>query len=330
MEKSINIFIICYFLFFGYSLALDCIQQWQCLSVTEDYNYVQCVDNVCQCRSNLGFEGTATANDPCRCSSPKSVHWDSSDPYCLSFEDCTETEQNSKRTEILKQKVIEIYENFKFPTPLLIQSGNKSVDHLFSPNVKARVVPLGVLSRQILLDYLYVLATTPTTRSIDYAFREIVATGDSVFVTADVLFEDFSVTPSRLYNISEMARYLFDETDRVISLELYLREFGKVSDPPLSDRNRIIEETCTFVPLICPQQLDPTGYYENYSDCLNFMTNEIPFGTFDKAGSDTFLCRMLYSLMALYHPEIHCPSVGKTGGTQCVDVTYESYYLENY
>lgn len=93
-----NIFAYCCIFLFSFSFALDCTEQWQCGSVTQDFNFVQCLNSVCQCKSSLGFDGSATVDDPCRCNSPKKVYWES-DPYCLSFEDCVATDNKKSKTK---------------------------------------------------------------------------------------------------------------------------------------------------------------------------------------------------------------------------------------
>lgn len=57
-----------------------CTAQWQCASYSSDYNYVQCVDGVCKCRTELGFVGNATSSFPCSC--PNVVYWGQGNPYC--------------------------------------------------------------------------------------------------------------------------------------------------------------------------------------------------------------------------------------------------------
>jgi len=52
-----------------------CTGQWECTSVTLDYNFVSCINGSCVCRINQGFTGIAINADPCRCPVPKSVIW---------------------------------------------------------------------------------------------------------------------------------------------------------------------------------------------------------------------------------------------------------------
>jgi hypothetical protein len=63
------------------SSALSCSEQWQCSSVTEDYNYVRCIEGNCTCKD--GFLGNATADDKCRCSAPNTVTWQNNEALCM-------------------------------------------------------------------------------------------------------------------------------------------------------------------------------------------------------------------------------------------------------
>jgi len=66
--------------------SLKCKEQWECnepgKSVTLDYNYVQCLDGSCVCRVSQGFFGLATREDPCRCSSNKTITWVNGTAFC--------------------------------------------------------------------------------------------------------------------------------------------------------------------------------------------------------------------------------------------------------
>jgi len=56
--------------------------QWQCQSVTKDYNFVKCLYGKCACRTDRGFSGSATVADPCACKGGN-VYWRDNNAYCL-------------------------------------------------------------------------------------------------------------------------------------------------------------------------------------------------------------------------------------------------------
>lgn len=316
------------------SFALNCSEQWQCNPVSQDYNYVQCSDGVCQCRPS--FDGTATLMDNCRCDSPKDVEWKNGQPYCISYDICVEDEENLDRAELLKQKVRDIYSSFIYPTPLLVLNGTVSVDNLFSPNVKARFVPIGTFdTKDEVIDYFYGLSITHDTITVGYTLREMVADGatGTVIVVVDILHEDQAVIPFRRYNLTSTTKFRFDDTNRVEVCETFIREFGRASDPPQEHHTGLIQFMCGRLlvdPGTCSDYAGDPGYYNDFDDCVDFLTNSVPFGTFDRANSNSVVCRLLYTIMSPHGPTLHCPSTGKTGGSKCVDVDYNDYYLQDY
>lgn len=331
--KILIIFLALCCIFFTYTSALSCTHQWECSSVSQDYNYVECKDSICQCRSSLGFDGSATSDDRCRCDPPNKVYWDQ-DPYCLSFDQCSTTKHELQRTEKLKQIVKQIYDSLIFPIPALIISGNISIDHIFSPNAKGRVDPLGTYdSKKTLVEYFYGLAITPTTRCIGHNIKYLEGVDNKVFIRIDITFEEIDVTPSNAYNLTQTGRYLFDDQDRVVSTELIIHNIGKQINSDPSEHPATIQRVCGILlaqPGNCVPELDPEGHYTSFQDCVDFLTNQVPFGTFDQAFSDTVACRTLHALLTIYDPEEHCKHAGKTGGGKCINVPYEDYYLVDY
>src|SRR6185295_15401621 len=91
--------------------SLSCNEQYQCLSVTNDYNYIECFNNLCKCRFDLGFSGEATTISKCNCMPPFSVYWKNNIPYCIRYEDAVIYQLNKTRNELLKSKVKELYNN---------------------------------------------------------------------------------------------------------------------------------------------------------------------------------------------------------------------------
>jgi len=57
--------------------------QWQCRSVSTDYNFVKCSDAKCFCRDDQGFSGSATVANPCFCRAGASLFWRDNLAYCL-------------------------------------------------------------------------------------------------------------------------------------------------------------------------------------------------------------------------------------------------------
>ena len=63
----------------------SCLRQDQCQQVSTNYNYVECFNQKCLCRKDLGFVGNATTESKCHCPINRSVYWDRNVPYCINY-----------------------------------------------------------------------------------------------------------------------------------------------------------------------------------------------------------------------------------------------------
>lgn len=318
---------------FAVGSAVSCSAKYECSAVSTDYNYVDCVDHTCECLTANGFIGSATAVDKCRCDSSRSVYWKDSAAYCISYPVCAASEVAEDRTSILMTKTAQVYKNLVYPTATEILAGTVSVADIFSPNTRGRIDPLGTFdSYSTLVEYFYVLASSPSSRITSIDVIDLFGSGDEVFIRANVLFEFWDgVTPS--YNLTQSGRYLFDENNLIISTDLIIHNLGLATNPPIAAHASEIESVCgllTVSPATCPESMDPSGYYTNFTDCVNFLTNDVPFGSFDQSFSNSVVCRLIHTLLTVFDPVVHCPHAGKTGGGKCIDVPYKNYYLVNY
>lgn len=312
--------------------SVSCTEQYECAFVSFDYNYVVCVNNTCQCATANGFAGSAVSTDKCRCNSPLGVYYQGSTPYCISYPQCAASEVAADRIRILNSKVTQVYTNLVYPLAPAILAGEVSVADIFGPNARGRIDPLGTFDTYAtLVEYFYVLAFTSTGRVISVDFVDLFGVGNEVFVRVNILFENFDGTGA--YNLTQSGRYVFDENNLILSTDLIIHNLGKASNPPLLGQPSEIAAVCTVLtvnPATCPPAMDPTGYYANYTDCVNFLTNEVPFGTFDQSFSNSVACRLIHTLLTVYDPVVHCPHAGKTGGGKCIDVPYNVYYDVSY
>lgn len=59
--------------------------------------------------------------------------------------------------------------------------------------------------------------------------------------------------------------------------------------------------------------------YKSKDECVDFLTNEVPFGSAYQLGMNTLTCRMVHQGMVPLRPEVHCPHLGRSGGGYCTD-----------
>jgi hypothetical protein len=58
--------------------------------------------------------------------------------------------------------------------------------------------------------------------------------------------------------------------------------------------------------------------------------SSIPYGSWDRANSNTVTCRQLHTLLTAIDPDMHCPHASAGGGGACIDFPYGSYYDQSF
>jgi len=352
---SAKLSLVC--ILFGFSVVygLACTAQYQCSSVSNDYNYVQCVSGQCQCLSSNGFNGTATTSDPCRCdytvawggspsqpyciqcTSPRFIEYYNGMPYCVYPPECQELEQESDRDTILANQVTQVYQRLIYPTPLLIMSGLESVFDLFANNTRGRVSPVGSFEDfTSIQEYFYGLGAS--SRITQVTIQKMTVTGNLVDIWVIIFFNNTG-TGSPSYNLTQTGFYTFNDENLITSVDLDILNLGWALDGDTltnnASRQAIINRVCDTIvgvpgqPGTCTSGDDPSGHYTSLDDCLTFM-NSIPFGTWAHANSNSVICRELHTILTVFRPTVHCPHAGKTGGMKCVDTAYSTFYDETF
>jgi hypothetical protein len=260
-------------------------------------------------------------------------------------------------------RVKEIYKDLVFPIPVEILTGAKSVDHIFErESVKGRVTPVGQFPDfGAVVEYFYALAIAPGSKVDGVKFRSLFAGDDKVAVSVDIHFCrnpsgtcDPNVPNSAdSQTLTQVGFFQFNKFNRVISMDLNILNLGAASDPP-NDPNvhaGAIQQLCTALTVA---HIEPTtgalvyqgtcnSYFDGAEDfapgfpvaatpfenCVTFL-HSIPYGTWDRANSNTVTCRQLHTLLTAVDPEMHCPHTSADGGGACIDFTYASYYSESF
>jgi hypothetical protein len=262
-----------------------------------------------------------------------------------------------------ERRVREIYENLVYPTPVAILQGTTSVDHIFEPSgVKGRVTPVGQFPDfNAVVEYFYALAVTPGSIVDRVSFRSVIAGDDKVAVSVDIHFcrspdqvcDPNVANSATSQTLTQVGFFTFNRYDRVISMDLNILNLGVASDPPNDPlvHAAVIQQLCTALTVA---HLDPTtggvinqgtctSYFDSVDDfspgfpvsgapfqnCVAFMQS-IPFGSWNRANSNSVTCRQLHTLLTAVDPDMHCPHASPDGGGACVDFSYGSYYDESF
>jgi hypothetical protein len=265
----------------------------------------------------------------------------------------------AKRENVVR----EIYEKLVFPTPISILTGATSVDHIFERDVvQGRVNPVGHFNDfTTVTEYFYALAVSPGSRVDAVKFRSLFAGDDKVAVAVDIHFCrapdgvcDVSVPNSETsQTLTQVGFYTFNKFNRVISMDLNILNLGRASDPPNDPaiHQAAIQQLCgaltvahidpisgSIVPSgTCTTTFDSADDFDPgfplqgsaFANCVAFMSS-IPYGTWDRASSNSVTCRQLHTILTAVDPEMHCPHTSSDGGGKCIDEPYNAYYEESY
>jgi len=273
---------------------------------------------------------------------------------------------HSQARLLLRQnKVRTVYQDLLYPTPVAINSGQLSVTDLFdSVNVRGRVTPIGQFPGfESAREYFYGLAAA-NTRVENINIVSLTASEAQVGVQVNIFFcsqaqpcADGPVGRKDGYGftLTQTGFFTFNGADRIIAFDLSILNLGAAVDPASpADREIQIQQTCALLTVVpnpqdggpgtCgPTFSDPASYanqnpLSNYQfnptlgafgNCVGFM-HSIPFGSWNRANSNTFVCRSLHSLLTLYRPAVHCPHTSPAGGATCVDFPYDSFYDDGF
>jgi hypothetical protein len=236
---------------------------------------------------------------------------------------------DARRTRIQTRKVQELYDDIVFPRSVEVITGRRSVAHIFTPDVRGRVTPAGHFhDAQAVNEYFFGLAATPASKVTSVVFQSLAASNNKVAVEVDIHFQR---TVGKPFTLRQTGFFTFDRHDRVSSFDLTILNLGAATNPTSdAERDANIAASCAVLttgvgglPPTCP------GEYTSLADCIQFM-HSIPYGTWDRANSNTAVCRQFHTLLTPFRPEIHCPHAGKTGGGACIDFTYESFFDEEF
>ena len=264
------------------------------------------------------------------------------------------------RLLLRKQKVTTVYEDLLYPTPLLINSGRLPVTDLFdSTNVRGRVTPLGQFPGfESAREYFYGLAATARVENI--SFVSLVASGAQVGVQVNIFFcsqaqpcagGPVGKKAGYGYTLTQTGFFTFNGADRIIAFDLSILNLGAAVDAATpADQEAQIQQTCALLTVVpnpqdggpgtCGPTFADAASYANtnplsnyqfdpsagaFGNCVGFM-HSIPFGSWNRANSNTFVCRELHSLLTLYRPAVHCPHTSPAGGMTCIEFPYDSFY----
>jgi hypothetical protein len=229
------------------------------------------------------------------------------------------------------EKIAELYDDLIAPTPTLILTGQRSVAHIFDVTAMGRVTPAGEFhDHEAVNEYFFGLATTPTSHVVSTTMQSLAVSGDKVAVEVDIRFVR---SDASTFTLRQTGFFTFNDRDLVTSFDLTILNLGAAVNPhSMAEQEQNIQGVCAVLTGLVPGQgATCAGTYpgatavEQFGACVTFM-HTIPYGTWDRANSNTVVCRQLHTLLTPFRPAVHCPHAGPTGGNACIDFTYDSFF----
>jgi len=332
--------------------GLNCAKQNDCHSVSDNPNYVDCVNNQCVCLTNLGFTGNATQSYPCTCAPGNDVISKNGNKYCLNVPLATQSQVNAILGDKLVAAVLEVYSSLVYPIPLFILNGSKSLN-FFAPNVRGRIDPFGIFDAHTLVEYFFAAAVNPgigvVSVNVIQTATNLTGTNPVVYIRVDLLFGVLlpggSLFP--VENLTQTGKFTFDPNNQtIIAADVILHNLGFATDAGIKDRVAFVTAFCTQYFATCNLTTDPNGYYGTPENCFNTLFDPTKVRqttwngdtnvTYDQAAGNTQVCRQVHLNIAFNGNRfVHCPHAGSTGGGQCTDEAgifgpLDGPYMNNY
>jgi len=235
------------------------------------------------------------------------------------------TKQQNQRLKTAMQKLVAT-QHVNVCSNIIL---GKTKVNIYSSNLIGRALPFGSFNSALLaFEYLY---------GIDCAIAGLPA---RPWTVNSATMQDLMLDPNKLLASARITLHLtqnerllffvyvaFDKNYKICGFDFQIRNAGLTFAVPAAADAQLISQLCTGIQAACTGN---NTQYTSQADCVNFMTNEIPFGTYDAADQSNVICRQVHLYLALLVPEIHCPHCGKTGGTMCTDKTPQSYFSVDY
>jgi hypothetical protein len=341
----LRVSILCLFISLPLVFCVSCNNQFDCFEVSAHPFYAQCLNHVCVCPTANGFSGNATVSNKCNCLPPSELVLNNLELYCLNVPAAAAEVYAQNLCDSYKAKVDQVYQYVVYPRNLGILTNQLTLTNLFSNDTVARISPVGQFNDfEGVIEYFYGLAVLPQNSVYKVVNRYSVCEDNKVMVRYDLWFNQSGNPASRVpfVNVTHFGRFNFDENGLINQTDVVFPNLGAGVDTiddgtliplelapgvvvQLTKPNYSIYGTCGILVQTC------TGdnlQYNSFEDCVGFMLS-IDYGTFDRAFSDTFVCRSVHALLTLLRPQIHCPHAGPTGGGICVTTPYEIFYTDD-
>ncbi|RYZ58506.1 MAG: hypothetical protein EOP07_06865 [Proteobacteria bacterium] len=287
------------------------------------------------------------------------------EPSCVDNIQTACVTQDAEVLAFRKAQIKELYTSLVYPGPIAVMKDPTVANHLFQEGyVRGRVTPLGTFTDfNGVVEYFYALAANPENHVIRVDIVSVLADEDQVAVNANLAFCKNGKTDcaaagtaeDKKETLTETGTFKFNKQNKIIYFDLIIPNLAANKDVPEKEKLTRASRIAGICAFLTVGHIDPitqesvkggtcTSYFDSKDDfegaakilaipnapfinCVAFMSS-IPYGTYERANSNTFTCRQTHALLTPLRPEYHCQHVAQNGGGKCVDFSYESFYDE--
>jgi len=284
-------------------------------------------------------------------------------PVCVNYNNYVALQADQQLQAQHTQQALTFLSNTIYPAPVAILAtlGNPALNTLLTPDVTSRISPVGEFDGfQGVVEYFYGFVGTPGFKCQSVNVLQIAAQGNTVGAKVNLFLNNSNSAftggyPPQLFNLSLFAFFTFADSGLISSIDVSVPNLGAVLDIPTGPQYTqfaaqvhagLISATCALLTLSPVNSVGIPGSKANgtcgginyagswtgatetarFNSCVNFYTNNIPYGTHDRINSNTVVCREVHSQLTYFSPDVHCVHCGMTGGDSCIDFTYASFF----
>lgn len=342
----------------AYVYAYSCPSggQWECNPVSEDYNFVDCVAGVCQCRADQGYKGSAQENDMCYC--PYDVYWVGGSNICVNLSravlDAKVRECNAAQAQLeatMYSQITNLYSSSIFGLgSQYIVFGAAPAPQVFSPTAKVRLMPFlkELEGNDRTVKQIYSLTAFPTSFNIDYhngtwlnttgyvtstklehlAFNGTIAEWRNTFVFTQIngTASSYTIVPGDLaYDTQHVTARFNCTTGKIEFWVSHAEYFGQARNYagkfPI-DAQTVRNQTCNAHQTYC----DPnpsTRQFASIEDCYAFV-DQLTIGDGWQLDHKNLDCLRVEFPGVQINAAEYCPRIGPNG--VCQNHFYMDYF----
>lgn len=240
------------------------------------------------------------------------------------------------RQDLILDRTTALFNYTLFPFAKEITESGEYLSDILSETLVGRVNPLGTFKRLVMQQYFYSVAAVKPINEVKVV--ALVANKNVVSGRVDLIGTRSSLTGSNpllsgAIRISFIGNFYFNRDNKIEGMDFVLVNAGSAFDNAYATpelKALTIAENCAITQEHC---VDNYTAFESLQDCIDYQT-EIDFGSYDRANSNSAVCRNLHTNLLAQSPVdvgamVHCKHVSKEGGDICVDFSYESFYTND-